>query len=148
VKLMGSELTLLQHADDAMCYKADVKHAQALVRFIKPKSLRQLTETHRAVLSARLAAHRYKRDPTLTKSSGEVSVLPGAELRPLGKPSELFQTEFETPSPRDKGQFSRETPLIEPLRRKISMVQNGTAYGHRPDAPSGAGVCGFAGKST
>jgi hypothetical protein len=34
VKLMGSELTLLQHADDAMCYKADAKHAAAFVRFI------------------------------------------------------------------------------------------------------------------
>jgi hypothetical protein len=61
VKLMGSELTLLQHADDEMCYRADAKHAEALVRFIKPKSRCHLTPAHKAALAARLAAHRHKR---------------------------------------------------------------------------------------
>lgn len=61
VKLMGPELTLLQHADDEMCYKADAKHAEALVRFIKPKSRRHLTEAHKAALATRLEVHRYKR---------------------------------------------------------------------------------------
>jgi hypothetical protein len=58
LRIMGPELTLLQHADDAMCYKADVKHAAALVRFIKPKSRRQLTPEHKATLAARLALYR------------------------------------------------------------------------------------------
>ena len=44
----GPELTLLQHADDAMCYRADVKHATVLVQFIKPKFHRQLTPEHKA----------------------------------------------------------------------------------------------------
>src|ERR1019366_5225627 len=57
-KLMGPDLTLLQHADDAMCYKADVKHVTALVRFIKPKSRRPLTPEHKTTLTARLALYR------------------------------------------------------------------------------------------
>lgn len=58
LRLMGPELTLLQHADDEMCYRADVKHATTLVRFIKPKSRRQLTPEHKATLTARLALYR------------------------------------------------------------------------------------------
>jgi hypothetical protein len=63
-KLMGPELTLLQHADLEMCYKADAKHAEALVRFIKPKSLRRLTPKHKATLAARLARYRFQRPKT------------------------------------------------------------------------------------
>jgi len=58
LKLMGPELTLLQHADDERCYRADAKHAATLVRFIKPKSRRQLTPEHKATLAARLALFR------------------------------------------------------------------------------------------
>jgi hypothetical protein len=48
VNLMGSELILLQHADDAMCFKADVQHTNALIRFIKPKRMRKTRGMHAA----------------------------------------------------------------------------------------------------
>ena len=60
MKLMGSELTLLQHADDAMCYKADAKHTPAIVRFIKPKRLRPLAAEQKAVLTATSCTHRFQ----------------------------------------------------------------------------------------
>lgn len=58
LRLMGTELTLLQHADDVRCFRADVKHTTTLVRFIKPKSRRQLSPEHKATLAARLALYR------------------------------------------------------------------------------------------
>jgi hypothetical protein len=64
LRLMGPELTLLQHADDERCYRADVKHATALVRFIKPKSRRKLTPEYKAALAARLALYRSRRPRT------------------------------------------------------------------------------------
>jgi hypothetical protein len=60
-RLIGANLVLLQHADDEMCFKADAKHAESIVRFIKPKSRRQLTDVHKAVLAARLSANRFRR---------------------------------------------------------------------------------------
>jgi hypothetical protein len=94
MKLMGSELVLLQHADDLMCFKADAKHAAAIVRFIKPKRLGQLSEAHKAILSARLAANRYRRGQPPTKNGDalakELAALPGAERRPLGEPHVEF----------------------------------------------------------
>jgi len=81
VKLMGPALTLLQHADDEMCYEADAKHAEALVRFIKPKSLRQLTPAHKAALAARLALYRCRKPRlsriNLTSESTRSPHLPG-----------------------------------------------------------------------
>jgi len=38
--LMGAALVLLQHADDAMCFKTDVRNAEAVIRFIKPERAR------------------------------------------------------------------------------------------------------------
>ena len=82
VKLMGSELTLLQHADDAMCYKADAKHTAAIVRFIKPKRLRQLTAEQRAAMVTRLARYRFKNPkPSQINRASETKptpALPGA----------------------------------------------------------------------
>ena len=77
LKLMGPELTLLQHADDEMCYKADAKHAGALIRFIKPKSRRQLTPEHKATLAARLALYRSGRPRiSLTNFSSGIEQTP------------------------------------------------------------------------
>jgi len=61
MKLMGSELTRTQHADDAMTFKTDAKHTAALVRFVRPKCLHSLSETHKAALVSRLAVCRDKR---------------------------------------------------------------------------------------
>jgi len=69
MKLMGSELTLLQHADDAMCFKADAKYAAVFVRFIRPKRLRQLTAEHKAALAARIALYRFH-SPKSSQISG------------------------------------------------------------------------------
>jgi len=77
VKLMGSELVLLQHADDAICYKADAKHAAAIVRFIRPKRLRQLTSEHKAALAARLARYRLTSPKPLQINTNQAPQLPG-----------------------------------------------------------------------
>ena len=81
MKLMGAELVLLQHADAEMCFKADAKHTATLVRFIKPKRLRQLTAEQKAVLATRLAASRYQKPNPAPKNHGSeverAAVLPG-----------------------------------------------------------------------
>ena len=80
--LLGSALTLLQHADDAMCYKADASHVTSIVRFIKPKRLRQLTAERKAALAIRLARYRFQHSElTQTDRSSRTmsaSVLPEA----------------------------------------------------------------------
>jgi len=55
-----------------------------------------------------------------------VPILPGADMRPLGEPRAR--------------KFSGGNSLKALLRRQINMVQNGTAYGHRPNAPCDANV--------
>jgi len=83
MKLMGPELVLLQHADDAMCFKADVQHAEALVRFIKPQRLRPFTAEHKTALADRLGRYRSQNQQlTQTNSSNNesASVLPGVVL--------------------------------------------------------------------
>jgi len=81
-KLMGSDLTLLQHADDDKCYRADVKHVSALVRFIKPKRLRQLTAEHQAALAAQLARYRLQH-PRLTQTDRN------SQAEPASVPQEM-----------------------------------------------------------
>jgi len=83
-KLMGPKLTLLQHADDAMCYRADFNHAETLVRFIRSKSLRRLTTEHKEALTTRLALYRNRRPkPSPINISSDINPaphLPGVDL--------------------------------------------------------------------
>ncbi len=77
VQLMGAELVLLQHADDSLCYKAGAKHAAAIVRFIRPKRLRQLTAEHKAALASRLARYRFQSPKLLQTNPNQTPHLPG-----------------------------------------------------------------------
>jgi hypothetical protein len=56
-RLLGPALTVHVRCDEAVVYKADIQHAAAIVRFIKPKRLRPLTTEQKAVLAARLARY-------------------------------------------------------------------------------------------
>jgi hypothetical protein len=76
VKLMGHELVLLQYADDSMCYKADAKHAEAIVRFIKPQRLRPLAVEHKAALTDRLARYRSQNQKIMQTNSSNVESAP------------------------------------------------------------------------
>ena len=83
-KAMGSELVLIQRANDAASYRADIKHAPAIVRFIRPRRRRHFTAEQKAALAERLLPYRFQspKSPQINPASSVIltPVLPGVTL--------------------------------------------------------------------
>ena len=60
----GSDTTVLQMANDAITLKAPLKFLNRLLRYVKPKKIREYTPEQKAALASRLAAYRFKRKAT------------------------------------------------------------------------------------
>ena len=58
--LLGLALVPHTRCDEAVAYKADVQHIEAILQFIKPRRCKQFTAEQKAILVARLVPYRFK----------------------------------------------------------------------------------------
>ena len=97
--LLGPALTLHARCDEVVTYKADVRHLEAILRFIRPKRRRQLTTEQKGTLAARLAPYRFQGSKAIAgKSTSLLSPTSSFEhVGPMTVLSKLNEQKVERP---------------------------------------------------
>src|SRR5438132_1291506 len=76
MEALGDHVSVIQKSDELITLKADGRYLTVLLKYLRPKSIRQHTKDQIAVMTARLTPYRFKgkQPPTMSTSKDFLAV--------------------------------------------------------------------------